>query len=143
MILTKRTLLITEKTFIDLYSNFVLDSALVDKSLLKLQNKSSNEKNSGNVFLQELKNRIESKDSNFIYNIKLPENLLKKFLHVKNIDTDYDIIWDIINQNDDIDAMEKALDEKYSNLDKSTKEKIKRETAKIFFQSKSSLNLFA
>ena len=88
MILTKRTLLITEKTFIDLYSNFVLDSALVDKSLLKLQNKSSNEKNSGNVFLQELKNRIESKDSNFIYNIKLPENLLKKFLHVKNIDTD-------------------------------------------------------
>lgn len=126
MILTKRTLLITEKTFVDLYSNFVLDSALVDKSLLKLQNKSSNEKNSGNVFLQELKNRIESKDSNFIYNIKLPENLLKKFLHVKNIDTDYDIIWDIINQNDDIDAMEKSLEEKYSNLDKSTKEKIKK-----------------
>lgn len=126
MILTKRSLLITQKTFIDIYSNFVLDSALIDKSLIKLQNKKIHEKNSGNVFLQELKNRIESKDANFIFNVKLPENLLKKFLHVRNIDTDYDIIWEIITQNDNIETMEIALEEKYSNLDKSTKEKIKK-----------------
>lgn len=126
MILTKRTLLITQKTFIDIYSNFVLDSALVDKNLLKLQNKNINDKNSWNVFLQELKSRIESKDANFIFNVKLPENLLKKFLHVRNIDTDYDIIWDIITKNDDIDAMEKSLEEKYHNLDRTTKEKIKK-----------------
>lgn len=126
MILAKRTLLVTPKTFQDLYAHFVLDSALVDKSLLKLQNKNSQEKNSWNVFLQELKNRIDSRDANFIFHIRLPETLLKKFLNVKNIDTDFDLIWDIITQNDSYEEMEKSLNEKYANLDKQTKEKIRK-----------------
>jgi hypothetical protein len=39
MILTKRSLLITPKTFTDMYAEFVLDNTLVDKNLMKLQDK--------------------------------------------------------------------------------------------------------
>jgi len=39
MILTKRTLLVTEKLFIDIYSRFILDNALIDTKLTQLQNK--------------------------------------------------------------------------------------------------------
>jgi ABC-type iron transport system FetAB ATPase subunit len=46
MILAKRSLLITPKTFIEMYANFVLDNTLVDKNLMKLQDKHIGEKNS-------------------------------------------------------------------------------------------------
>ncbi|MEA3387197.1 MAG: hypothetical protein U9Q66_02170 [Patescibacteria group bacterium] len=39
MILTKRTLLITEKMFADVYSKFVLENSIIDKKLTQLQNK--------------------------------------------------------------------------------------------------------
>ena len=39
MILTKRTLLVTEKLFVDIYSKFILDNALIDTKLTMLQNK--------------------------------------------------------------------------------------------------------
>lgn len=126
MILAKRSLLITPKTFIEMYANFVLDNTLVDKNLMKLQDKHIWEKNSWNVFLQELKARLESKDANFIFNLKLPETFLKKFLKIRNIDIDFDIVWDLISQNDTYEDMEKSLNDKYTNLDKSSKEKIRK-----------------
>jgi len=50
---------------------------------------------------------------------------LKKFLRIRNIENDFEVSWNIITQNDTFTDMLKYLDEKYSNLEKSEKERIK------------------
>jgi len=46
MILSKRSLLISNKTFVTIYSRFILDNILVDKNNLKIQNPLNGGKNS-------------------------------------------------------------------------------------------------
>ncbi len=125
MILSKRSLLISNKTFVTIYSRFILDNILVDKNNLKIQNPLNGGKNSWNIFLQEIINKIDAWDTDFIFDAKISEFILKKFLRIRNIENDFEVSWNIITQNDTFTDMLKYLDEKYSNLEKSEKERIK------------------
>ena len=124
MILTKRTLLVTEKLFTDIYSRFILDNALIDTKLTQLQNKHLWWK-SWNVFLQDLKNKIEWKDVSFIFNIRLPQWFIKKAFNVVYIDSDYEKTWKELELAwKNFDTITKDLEVKYTLLDSASFNKI-------------------
>lgn len=132
MILSKRTLIITEKLFSDIYSRFVLDNAIIDTKLTKLQNKHT--KNSWNTLLSDIKNKIEWKDASFIFNIRLPNSFVKKAFEVVYVDSDYEKTWtelDLASKN--FEDIKKELEVKYSLMDSKDLHKVE-ENIKLLYK---------
>ena len=126
MILGKRTLVVSEKMFIDLYTKLILETVWgSDESMINF------------------KNKLDAKNTEFMFTIQMNAEILSKCFKLTNIDEDYEKIWDsLTNKKNDYDDIKKEIVEKYQKISGNIVQKIIENLLNIYYLSRYKRNKF-
>lgn len=125
MILSKRTLLVSEHLFVDLYSTFVVNSLPDDEAQL--------------ISYKQL---LERKKIDFLFTIKMTEEILLKSFNIEYINHDYEAIWEDIENKENEENIRIQVKQQFENINKDLLEKINLNLSYIYHLSNYKRNTF-